>query len=197
MNKEAIKDIILKYSNMKVNRADGTSDCLCDKGFYHCYHLIYPDLLEKYVNSDRSLNILELGTYYGGSTLIFEELFPKATIYTLDHDFGNLKVDINRDNIIKIELGQSDPQLKSIVKDIKFDIIIDDASHQSRDQIASFNLLRDSVNTNGIYIIEDVYPEHINNKEYPESFMSQFEHIDFSHINGRGDDRLFVYRKNT
>lgn len=191
--KDDISKAIMKYSNMTVLRSDGSADCLCDKGHHHCYQLIYPDLLEKYLNKD-NLNILELGTYYGGSTLIFEELFPTSKLYTLDHDFSNLKVDITRDNIIKLNLSQVDDKLISIFKDIKLDIIIDDASHQASDQIASFNMLIGSLNKGGIYIIEDIYPEHIEGKQYPESFLSKFEHIDLSKVNGRGDDRLFVYR---
>jgi predicted O-methyltransferase YrrM len=192
--KADISKAIMKYSNMTVLKPDGTSDCLCDKGHHHCYQLIYPDLLEKYLNKD-NLNILELGTYYGGSTLIFEELFPTATLYTLDYDFSNLKVDITRKNIIKLNLSQTDKALKSIFKDIKLDIIIDDASHKAPDQIASFHILSEFLNTGGIYIIEDIYPEHIERKEYPESFLSNFEHIDLSNVNGRGDDRLFVYKR--
>ena len=56
-------------------------------------------------------------------------------------------------------------------------------------------LLFNSNNIYYVYVIEDVYPEHMDNNEYPASFLSQFEHIDLSKQNGRGEHRLFVYRK--
>jgi len=194
-SKEDIVRAMRKYSAMKVTSASGAEDCLCDKAHYHCYDHFYPDLLEKYLNRE-NLNILEIGAYYGGSVLLWEELFPGATIYAVDWNFDNLKVDLNRDNIKKIKMSQSDPALKNLLKDVKFDIIIDDASHRAEDQIASFNLLSDLLNDEGVYVIEDVYPEHIRNNKYPAAFLSNFEHVDLSDIKGRGDDRLFVFKRN-
>jgi len=179
---------------MKVISEYGKEDCLCDKAKHHCYDKFYPDLLEKYLNKE-NLTILEIGTYYGGSILLWEELFPSAKIYTIDWNFKNLKVDLNRENIFKIQISQTDPKIKEILKDIKFDIIIDDGSHQAADQIGSFDLLSEQLNEGGVYVIEDIYPEHIANNKYPANFLSKFEHVDLSNVNGRGDDRLFVYKK--
>jgi len=52
------------------------------------------------------------------------------------------------------------------------------------------------LNDEGVYVIEDVYPEHIRNNKYPAAFLSNFEHVDLSDIKGRGDDRLFVFKRN-
>lgn len=194
LSKDDIKVAMRKYSNMKVTNEHGKEDCLCDKAKHHCYDEFYPDLLEKYLNRD-NLTILEIGAYYGGSILLWEELFPTSKIYAIDWNFNNLKVDLNRENITKIQISQTDPKIKKILKDVKFDIIIDDGSHQAADQIGSFQLLSDQLNDDGVYVIEDIYPEHINNKKYPASFLSKFKHVDLSGINGRGDDRLFVYTK--
>jgi len=194
LSKDDIKIAMHKYSNIKVISEYGKEDCLCDKAKYHCYDEFYPDLLEKYLNKE-NLTILEIGTYYGGSILLWEELFPTAKIYTIDWNFNNLKVNLDRENITKIKISQTDPKLKEILKDVKFDIIIDDGSHQAPDQIGTFELLSNQLNDGGVYVIEDIYPEHIANKKYPAAFLSKFKDVDLSRINGRGDDRLFVYQK--
>ena len=52
--------------------------------------------------------------------------------------------------------------LESLINKLKnFDIIIDDGSHQSKHIIKSFNFLFPYLNTNGIYVIEDLQTSYI------------------------------------
>ena len=54
--------------------------------------------------------------------------------------------------------------------------------------------LKPYINKGGIYIIEDIYPDHFKNKKYPKNFLDYFELIDYTPKSGRGDDKLLVYK---
>ena len=74
---------------------------------------------------------------------------------------------------------------------IKFDIIIDDGSHQISDQQITFGNFFHLLNSSGLYVIEDIYPQH----NYPEEFKSLFKVHDLRYIKNRGDDIIFEYKK--
>ena len=118
-------------------------------------------LYEKYFTPlrDSKINILEIGVDNGDSLRIWREFFSKANICGIDIDKKNFKI-----NNTKILQGdQSDLNfLKSLVSEYKkFDIIIDDGSHQAKHIIASFNYLFNYLSDNGLYVIEDLQTSYI------------------------------------
>ena len=118
-------------------------------------------LYEKYFTPlrDSKINILEIGVDNGDSLRIWREFFSKANICGIDIDKKNFK--INNTNILQGD--QSDVNfLKSLVSEYKkFDIIIDDGSHQAKHIIASFNYLFNYLSNNGLYVIEDLQTSYI------------------------------------
>ena len=108
---------------------------------------------------DSKINILEIGVDNGDSLRIWREFFSKANICGIDIDKKNFK--INNTNILQGD--QSDVNfLKSLVSEYKkFDIIIDDGSHQAKHIIASFNYLFNYLSNNGLYVIEDLQTSYI------------------------------------
>ena len=118
-------------------------------------------LYEKYFTPlrDSKINILEIGVDNGDSLRIWREFFSKANICGIDIDKKNFK--INNTNILQGD--QSDLNfLKSLVSEYKkFDIIIDDGSHQANHIIASFNYLFNYLSDNGLYVIEDLQTSYI------------------------------------
>ena len=118
-------------------------------------------LYEKYFTPlrDSKINILEIGVDNGDSLRIWREFFSKANICGIDIDKKNFK--INNTNILQGD--QSDLNfLKSLVSEYKkFDIIIDDGSHQAKHIIASFNYLFNYLSDNGLYVIEDLQTSYI------------------------------------
>lgn len=100
--------------------------------------------------------VLEIGVESGNSLKMWEEFFPKATIYGIDVNEQCLQHETHR---IKIFIGnQGDPVfLRQVIESAggSFDIIIDDGSHAAADQIASFTNLFPALSTHGIYVIED------------------------------------------
>lgn len=185
MSQEQIRDVLVKHSTM--NR---TTRGRTDKADYHAYEFFYPSELQFLSSKPTdSINILEVGTAMGGSLRCWMELYPNAHFFGIS-DIDELDEDVKTHPQMHMEIAlQADPKVASLFPGVMFDVIIDDASHQVADQIATFKMLKNRVATGGKYIIEDIYPDNV----YPSDFMSNFRVIDLRHIKNRSDDKLFVY----
>lgn len=179
-----LRDVLVKHSSIVG---------YTDKASYHSYEYFYPENLTYLLDKNESdLHILEIGSAYGGSLHSWMDVLPNANFYSIDYNFNNLSEEIKQRPNLKIyECSQSDPIVKTLFPGVVFDLIIDDASHKMEDQIITFDYLKDRLNTNSKYIIEDIYPEYV----YPDDFLKNFEVVNLSHIKNRGDDILFVYEK--
>ncbi len=182
MSRDMIKDTLLKYSQLGKT----------DKASYHAYEHVYPDELQYLLSkSEDTLNILEVGTASGGSLRCWMDIYPTASFYALDININNIEEDVRNDPRLKTDcMGQDSPNVKTAFPGVLFDLIIDDASHISFDQIATFHMLKDRLYSGGKYIIEDIYPEN----KYPQDFLSNFRIVDITTIKNRGDDKLFIYQ---
>lgn len=93
----------------------------------------------------------------GASLFMWQEFFPKASIYGLDNDPQWL---INTDRIFTALADQEHPNtLKAALAYLlvdKLDVIIDDGSHKPEHQISSMRTLLPYLTQHGIYFIEDV-----------------------------------------
>lgn len=178
---DTVKQTLLKYSEQKVT----------DKADYHAYEFVYPELLE-YLNGKENLNILEIGVSKGGSMRCWMDIFPNATFYGIDYNLSICAEDIrNHPRVNLVEMSQSDERVKTLFPDVRFDLIIDDASHKVDDQVTTFEMLTGRLSDIGKYVIEDIYPEH----QYASEFYNKFTDIDITHLKNRGDDRMFVFPK--
>ena len=123
------------------------------------YFPIYERHFERFVN--RPVTILEIGCLHGGSLQLWKRYFgPHATIIGVDIESACLS---HVEDQINIRIGsQNDREfLKSVVEEFGIiDIVIDDGSHISEDQIISFNTLFDHVSENGIYALEDLHTNY-------------------------------------
>ena len=121
----------------------------------HCYHNFY----EKYLKNKRQekLKILELGSFKGNATAAFFFYFQNSIISS-----GDLYPDLFRyrtkriknffiNNSLETELNS-----KIIDKKLKFDLIVEDAGHYFKDQIISLFMLFSSLNSQGIFVIEEL-----------------------------------------
>lgn len=108
---------------------------------------------------EKVTNICEIGVYNGGSTRAFYDYFSNANIIGIDI-FD--KTQYENDRTITKVVDQGNPeQLDSFIaecdaQDFKFDIIIDDGSHDVGHQQISFGKLFKLVKPGGLYIIEDM-----------------------------------------
>ena len=96
----------------------------------------------------------------GGSLRVWRDFFPHAKIYGID---------IAEDCMIKEERiktflfdSSESEKCKEELRNLDFDIIIDDGNHDPRYQIKTLRNLLPLLNENGYYIIEDLggYPGH-------------------------------------
>jgi len=110
----------------------------------------------------REIKLLEIGVggyrnpLAGGESLrMWQEYFPKATIYGIDIYHKR----IHEQGRIKVRQGSQDDEafLRAVCQEAGgFDIIIDDGSHQNIHVIKAFLVLFPLLNDNGIYAVEDV-----------------------------------------
>jgi cephalosporin hydroxylase len=180
--KKSLQEI---YENYKTNDGWG------DKGTIHSYIDPYAELLEPYRENG---NILEIGIFYGHSIKMWREYFINGKVVGVDIIAREGVDALINDSKYKIIISDAtQPQFIQELGDLKFDVIIDDGSHYIEHQVATFNMLKDFVNPNGLYIIEDV-----QNIEQEKSILEKLHNnsyiIDNRHINGRYDDILFVYK---
>jgi hypothetical protein len=131
---------------------------------------------------DRPIRILEIGIENGGSLELWSKYFWNAAKV--------LGCDINPDCA---KLHYDDPRISTVVGNAnwdstrkrilghcdRFDIIIDDASHQSKDIICSFAGYFPFLNEGGLYIAEDLHcsywKEFMGGLYHPGSSMAFFK----------------------
>jgi hypothetical protein len=161
-----------------------------DKNLYHNYAGFYADLISSKVVSPADFSLMELGIARGGSIAAWCESMPEASIVGVDKDLSLMWIEPHKYNNLKLLCGyHGEYQTYLPIMGKKFDIIIDDGSHQSSEQIQNFYTLRGFLKSGGIYVVEDVYPSNT----YADGFLDQFELQDFSAKTGRFDDRVLTY----
>ena len=121
----------------------------------HNYSPFYEKYFQKFKNKE-NLNILEIGSLRGAATASFYYYFNKPLITCVD--INPFQIQIFSKNIRSIYIDtQSNEVLNNLCNYLnqEFDIIIDDGSHNVRDQIISLNVFFKKIKKNGIYVIED------------------------------------------
>lgn len=127
---------------------------------WHHYLNIYDRHFARYKNT--TPNILEIGTGGGGSAEMLNYYFNgKCTIVTFDGTDWGQAVE-KYPNIKYLHGLQDDIAFLKTLKTIygKFDIIIDDASHEMVKTITSFKELYEQLSDTGTYLIEDTHTSY-------------------------------------
>jgi hypothetical protein len=104
-------------------------------------------------------NIMEIGLYHGGSAMLWHEYFPMAAINMVENNpmliqawEGNHAKKYPRVHVFPKSI---DDYPWGIHKDYKFDLVIDDGSHEFKDQVDAFERGFQFVRPGGLWIIED------------------------------------------
>lgn len=151
-------------------------------GECHNYTEFYDEFFQQFKNQEE-INILEVGVLNGTSLKMYNEYFNgRCNIYGLDIDNKSY---LNTANIKTFIVDQGSPEqldnFKQIIGDTKFDIIIDDGSHQLRHQQLTLYKFHDLLKPNGIYILEDLHTFVWGNKEesplYSLVFNEKFSYL--------------------
>jgi hypothetical protein len=126
-----------------------------DKIQGHQYAIFYDKYFKDIKNNQ--LNILELGSFKGGAAAAFSFFFKNSKIYS-----GDLYPDIfnfysKRIINFKIDTSSEDSINKFLEKkNLKYDIIVEDAGHFLKDQIISLFLLFKTLKPKGTFVIEEL-----------------------------------------
>jgi len=128
---------------------------------------------------------------HGSSLFMWRDYFPNAEIHTCDIRYESVKK-INEENLERISahlVDQSDPvQLLSLVCGTggEFDVVIDDGSHETKDQIITYKTLEPYMRRGGVYVVEDV--------REPEVVKRAIDGVVYRFMK-RPDDVLVVVRR--
>ncbi len=196
------------YSIIKLHRIkikDFIDNKLTDKNTLHSYVNVYEDMFDSLRYTAK--NILEIGMGLGGSIMVWRNYFINAHIYGIDT--CNL-ADIHSQSIkndYHITLfpntnGYNDQFIRDNFtnKNIKFDMVLDDASHTLEDIIYFIIKYLPLLSDNGIMVIESIKKMEwieILKLIVPDEFKKNIQIYDLRHIKNRYDDVLFVVNKNS
>ena len=189
---------ILESKNLNgFNKLGGT-----DKATDHSYDLYYSEIFEEYY--DKEITLLEIGIQYGGSAVLWNDLFPKSNLVLIDN--VNIVHPLIWDYLDKdrYQFLVEDAFNVSTIEKLQttypsgFDIIVEDGPHTLESQIFAIKHYSKLLKENGILIIED-----IQNYEYCDIIMNQIdkdlyssvEVIDLRNNKNRYDDILIVIKK--
>ena len=125
----------------------------------HGYSKFYQDIFNPIKNE--SLNIIEVGSFYGNASAALFFYFKNSKIYGADINPDMFRYKANRVESLYVDSSSlSSIRNELINKNIKFDIIIEDASHMLKDQIISLFYLFPVLNKGGYFIVEELdFPE--------------------------------------
>jgi cephalosporin hydroxylase len=126
-------------------------------------------------------NIVEIGVQNGGSLEMWAQYFLGAQSITgIDINPKCSSLSFNS-NLINVIIGDASKlkTLQLLPKEI--DLVIDDGSHRSSDIISTFINLLPSLNTNALYIVEDIccsyWQEFEGGVNHPHSSMNFFKKV--------------------
>lgn len=167
--------IIKEYNMDGKNNVWGT-----DKNNPHTYCDFYEELFQKY--QDKEINILEIGSEFGCSALLFNKFLPKATIVSVDvnPNIVNLKVkELVNSNVSFHILDAYTDDAVLYCKNLHpegYDVIIDDGPHSLESQIISIQKYLSQLKRNGSFVIEDISMEfnaRVLQSNVPSEYNSQ------------------------
>ena len=149
---EGIDKLFIKFNSDKASQLQINDETI--KG--HNYSPFYEKYLDKYKNQ-QNLNILEIGTLRGAAAASFYHYFDKPKICCMD--VSPFQTYFYSKDIRTIYCNtRSKNNINSIAKylDCEFDIIVDDGSHNVKDQILTLGILFKKLRKGGTYVIEDI-----------------------------------------
>ena len=125
----------------------------------HGYSIFYEKLFFPIKN--KQMNILEIGSFYGNASAALYFYFKNAKIYGADINPDMFNYSSKRVKSFFVNSSSLSSLKENILsQNIKFQIIIEDASHMLKDQIISLFYLFPIIQSGGHFIIEELdFPE--------------------------------------
>lgn len=163
-----VAELLLKYKSDKnhgtikniYNNLDNWEICENPEPYIgHTYGDSYDEIFEEF-DRDSNIDFLEIGIQKGGSLLAWKDYFINANIYGVDI-LDSILPEYRKTEFNYIISDIKDNSVKEILKNVYFDIIIDDGSHYLNDVLFVVSNYLEKLKKGGVLIIEDCQqPEH-------------------------------------
>ena len=158
-------------------------------GKIHTYLETYDKLFKPF---QQGCTFMEIGLAMGDSIKLWDRYFENSKIIGVDISLV-FEIEKYKNDVMLIEADATKLNFLNTIEPLMFDIIIDDSSHVTSEQISVFNSLKHKMKKGGVYIIEDLLALDIERDKYMY-LHENVEIIDMRHINGRFDNALCVIR---
>lgn len=162
-----------------------------DKDTIHSYAEVYEPLFAPF-RGRPALSLLEVGVRLGGSLRAWVDWFPLAHVHGIDN---GLEAGLWTPPDDRFSIHRADSRRPEQLQEIgryhgRFDLVIDDGSHEPLIQVATWAALSPFLRPGGLYVIEDV--EGIT---HAEALLRTFggRIIDRRAVKQRHDDILWVW----
>ena len=171
-----------------------------DKSTSHSYGELYSRLFAPL--RETASAVLEMGIYSGASCAALADYFTRAHVTGLDITLERLKFGTDHPRIQFRQLSCTAACTPRVLGGT-WDVILDDASHDPADQLASFKLFAPCLRAGGLYIIEDISGQHeggawlragLTAACAEVGFQTPIEWHDLRHLRGQFDDIVAVMR---
>jgi hypothetical protein len=178
------------------------------KGHRHPYTPIY-DLLFSSFKNDK-FNFLEIGILNNSSIKMFRRYFKNANLYGFEYNkkfINNAIGDKLKKTTYKYINVKNEKSIKNVFIETNklFKVIIDDSTHEFKDQLRIIDISRKYLEPGGILVIEDIFHNpYYSKKKYLKKILkykSYFEKIYFiecNHFNkyspGWNNDKLLILK---
>lgn len=123
----------------------GSDKVVCDPINYHHYEIFYDNLFGELKGK---LNILEIGVLLGQSLMAWRLAFPDAKITGID------TIGKGIDGMFDVAFIKAD--IKTITLTEKYDVIIDDSSHDLKESTYIVSNFCENLTEQGVIVIEDI-----------------------------------------
>jgi len=125
------------------------------------YFFIYDRIFKRFLEKGEPIKMLEIGVKNGGSLEIWKKYLPQGSaVHGVDIDEKCKELKFS-DGIF-FHLGNATDKnfIDKTFGDTKFDVILDDGSHISKDVINTFKYLFPKIKNGGCYIVEDMHTSY-------------------------------------
>jgi SAM-dependent methyltransferase len=134
-----------------------------DNVYRHAYTPIYNLLFAQMKN--RPIDVAEIGVLQGEGLKIFREFFPEARLFGFEFDTELIdsvnRLGMEKTRIAFIDVAEEDCITRAFEEaGTKFDIIIDDSSHEANHQINVIRRCAPFLKPGGMLIIEDIFDDY-------------------------------------
>lgn len=190
--KKTLEEIFDIYKAIPNTLVDGLpAEWGGDKGGTHSYIKTYSNLFDSI--RDENLCILEIGVLYGSSVKMWKDYFANSKIVGVDIRESCLKYAENNIDIHILNAANCN-EVCDKLNLYKFNIVIDDGSHQLNDQDTTFRCMTQYLTDEFIYIIEDIQNIDLAKSKFSDDFYKNYniKFVDLRGEKGRYDDVLII-----